>query len=835
MTAELSKDREKSISVFIGFLKKARLRWTLVILVSLIGLFAGLVSPSSNLASEDATAFLSHIEAIEQERLVREVRSQRFTTSLPADLIARIEGALETLSDASNKLDELGNTNTTLEFFTLGSEFSSLASAVKQLTTSPPPADILDWNSEVLSGLVSIFDTKSIVSGQSPLNQTIQVSNATILTKQSNALSELETILVFAETLGEEDKFKDVKRSLTVAAQSLKRDLDALGKVSPVISGSDATRLFELNQTLEKWHTTSVRSAYERSLALATAARLDSGSVSAAGITIPGVVINLLLPLLALGLAVDLMMILRRAIRWAARSMRTDDVRHHLRLFPWIPVLMLADAAANDRGGKALSVVAVLTHFLPPLALGYMVLTSADDLLVSIIAMLSVLGLAFVLLIAMRLLIHLPKIGLEEANFDQELPDPTIDLITIHLERIDVAWTTMMTVSGAVSVFFIAFLFVPAELLVDRSDITKAAETRAKLDAVYEQRLKEHRDTYLAWSKKVADQFHELTFLSAHLPENHAAYRLAEAMNEKPPLSSYPSAISNFDDVVEEERAALAELDLYDLNDLIEILYRNDMGDLSEAVNGIRDALAASPLSKDAMDALPAFVKPPKTTVVEGTVGKPIYGSVSNSKPVGIRVDVPLPYPYRVEVEKGGFAYHLQELPDREDVVHLTALMEKAGLAQVSAFDGYKEAYATFDKELGTLKLQIFGVEIDRRLANMASVIIVNVLLGLLLMRVVVANRVFASIEDAGGRSLLIASTSTSFMHGMNDNASIASVVTGLLVLVFPLCVIAIVVWSSWGGASDSSLLTIGLLLSAVLTAAIFSERHKLEKFQQNT
>lgn len=835
MTAELSKEREKSISVLIGFLKKARLRWTLVILVSLIGLFAGLVNPSNNVASQDATLLLSHIEALEEARFAQVVRSKHFNTSLPADLIARVESAIETLSDTSNKLDELGTTSTTLEYFTLGSEFSSLTSAVEHLTTSSPPANILEWNSEILTALISVSNTSSIATGQSLGNQTIQVSNATILTRQSNALLDLNNILIFAETLSEVGQFADLKQSLTTASQSLKSDLDALGKVPPAISSSDATRLVELNQVLENWHTTSVRTASERSLALVTAARLKSGSVSAAGFTIPGVVINLLLPLLALGLAVDLMMILRRATKWAERSMRADDVRHHLRLFPWIPILVVPDAAANDHGGKALSVVAVLVHFLPPLALGYMVITSAEDVLVSIIAMLSVLGLAFVLLIAIRLLIHIPTVGLEEANFYQKLPDPTIDLITIHLERIDVAWTTMMTVSGVVSVFFIAFLFVPSELLFDRSDITKAGATRTQLNSVYEQRLKEHRDTYLAWSKNVADQFHDLTFLSAHLPESHPAYQLAEAMNEKPPLSSYPSAISNFDDIVEEERAALTELDLYDLNDLIEILYRNDMGDLSESVNGIRDALAASPLSKDAMDALPAFVKPVKTTVEEGTVGKPLYGSVANTNPGGVRVEVPLPYPYRFAVEKGGFAYRLQELPDKNDVVHLTALMEEGGLARVSAFDGYAEAYSTFDKELGTLKLQIFGVEIDRRLANMVSVIVINVLLGLLLMRVLIANRVFASIEDTEGRSLLIASTSISFMNGMKSTASFTSVVSGLLVLVFPSCVIAIVVWSSWGGASDNSIPTIGLVLSVVLTAAIYNERRKLEMFQRDS
>lgn len=201
MTAELSKEREKSISVLIGFLKKARLRWTLVILVSLIGLFAGLASPTNNVASKEATSLLGHIEALEEAGFAQVVRSERFNTSLPADLIARVESKIGTLSDISNRLDELDSTNTTLEFFTLGTEFSSLTSAVEHLTTSSPPANILDWNSEILAALISVSDTSSITTGQSPGNQTIQVSNATILTRQSNALLELNNILVFAETL----------------------------------------------------------------------------------------------------------------------------------------------------------------------------------------------------------------------------------------------------------------------------------------------------------------------------------------------------------------------------------------------------------------------------------------------------------------------------------------------------------------------------------------------------------------------------------------------------------------------------------------------------------
>lgn len=801
-----------------------------MIFISFIGLCASLVGPSDDHAPKNVVSFLALIENLNEDQFAEQVRSRHFKEALPVDLIKEIESSVFSMALVSEQFEDLGVSNTTLRFFTLGPNFAGLSSAVERLSTKPLPPKLLDWTSESLSDLVTLSNVGQDIEAVKPIDLTVQLSNSNVLERYTNAGADLEAILLFAANLGDVEYFNPPRERLVAAAQALKRDLERLRQLPPPISSEKVSQIVELVRIVEEWDIVSLQTARERALASATAASLKSGSISAAGFTIPGVVINLLLPLLAFGLSVDLLLTLRRASVWVERYMQVDDVSRHLELFPWIPILVVTAQGSDDPDKKFLSAIAVIIHFSPPLALCYMVLTEGNVIVVTLVAMLSVFGTAAALILSLHVMLQMRSKGRQSAEFEQNLPDPMIDLMKIHLDRIDVAWTTVMTVSGIVSIFFIAFLFVPAALLGDRTDLARAKMTRSALEAVYEQRLKEHRDTYLAWSENVDDTFHELIFLSANLPDEHPAYQLAEQMLERPPLDTYPSAKSNLDDIVKEERADLAALDLYDLSDLTEILYRNDMDDLSGLLEEVRDSLARTPLPDDAMENLPSFVNPQQIQVKDGTVGRPLYGSVSTTNPGGAKISIPLPIPYRVEVEKAGFAYRLTELPARDDVEHFTEFLESNSIAKVAGFDGYERAFRSFDTQLGTLKLQVFGVEIDRVLANEVSVSILLVLQGLLLLRLVVATQIFCTIDDPKSLATLLASTNISFLHGTGGRRTLGLDVTGLALLAFPLCVLALVEWSSWGGQPRFSWSTIGCLLGVLLSFLIFMERRKLRR-----
>jgi hypothetical protein len=574
---------------------------------------------------------------------------------------------------------------------------------------------------------------------------------------------------------------------------------------------------------LEIWQVSNVATGVELAKARVTAGILESGSLSVAGFSIPGVASRLLLPVLALAISIDIILTLLKAVRWVEQSMKNSDAEYHVALFPWIPILVFGGRTQTGALSVLLSSIAAMIHLSPPIILLSLLVGATGSMAATVVAGVAIVSLAGCQVGSLWLISRLSKQSSDIASYRVNLNDPTVDQLKTHFERIDFAWMSLMTISGATSIFLIAFLFVPSELLGDRVELDQLRITRAALEEVYNQRFKEHRDTYSKWSNAVNDSFFELSFMQIHFPEEHPGYRLIEDLSQKPPLITYPSAKSNFDDIVTDDRASISQLDLVDIKDLIELLYRPDFEDLIEPLSLIRDSIKEQPLAEDAMAELPVFLKPLPIKGGEAPM-KMLYGSVSGS---GIELgspSAPLPITYRQEVEKGGFAYRLTPLPVRQRVDDFYEYMVDKGFARVGGFDEFSGAYKEFDKQLGTLKLSLFGVLVDRRVATTVASLIIVPLLALLLLRLIVAIRVVDDLDDQESCATILSATGITFLNDGAQLGATHAMVNSILLLAFPMFVLILIEWSSVSSGNawpwSAFAIVIGLLLAFLCVRA---------------
>lgn len=818
----LSKEREKTIEVLVGFLKKARLRWTLLLFICFVGLLANFASTSQPQMPSDALNVVRAYERLRDMDLAATTRSGSWQTWLPTEAITRIRDAQHALSEAKDRLAERGLANRSLELFTLGAEFEALADAISEFTDSPPPNDLLGWSGSQIDNLLRIFSgLETSATVETGTERQIHLGDTTVVERNADYSSILRDIKAFAEDINGAETAAEAK-AITNAVSIIKGNLVELSKPYPGWPDDIGEDLAIIAKSLEEWHVRKLASAIESAKAQIAAGELKAGSISAAGLSIPGIVIKLLLPLLAFGIAIDGVLTLSKAVRWSGNAMAQRDAAFHVGLFPWIPVLIFGGRTQTGAITRFLSWIALAIHLSPPVLLAMLIYGGTGFPVVTMIAVCAIFAVFVCQIATLRLIGQLSQQPSGEAHYKLDLNDPTVDLIKIHLERIDVAWTSLVTVSAAASIFFVAFLFVPAELLGDRIQLSKSGGIRSELEVVYDQRFKEHRDTYEAWSKTVHDAFHELTFMQFHFPENHPVYALIETLNEKPPLSTYPSAKSNFDDIVSEDRASLSQLDLYDVNDLTELLYLQDLDDIQSPLEEIRESIRATPLPEEVVADLPEFLQMREADATTDPPLEPLYGKVSGTGDSFSSPIPPLPVTYRQWVEKGGFAYRLTPLPERGDVEEFYAFMDDKGFARVEGFDRYAAAYADFDQQLGTLKLSLFGVEVDRRIAATVASWLILLLMALLLLRLIVARRAVDAIEDQESCATILFGTGVTFLNANGTERPLQAYCASTLLLAFPLLVMGLVRWSA-GAAADlpdwSSIPLIAGILLAVLSA----------------
>lgn len=805
------------------------MRWTLLLFISFVGLLANFASTNQPEIPQEAQQVLQSYERLSEARLAETVRSTGFQTWLPKDAIARIEDAQNALNEAKDKLAERGLENRALSFFTLGPEYDGLAGAVRELSAEPPPDNLISWEGSHFDNVITIYaGVDSAVTAQTGIERQTQLGDTAVVEKIPGVADSLQAVKELAEAIGSDEATAAQAETISKALATIETGLDELSKPFAGRPKDAIVDLANISGTMEKWHVSKLVSAIESAKAQVTAGELKAGSISAAGLSIPGVAIKLLLPLLALGIAIDIVLTLAKAVRWTGRHMVQRDAAFHVALFPWIPVLIFGGRSQTGTITKFLSWVALAVHLSPPVLLLALIYSGTGSPVVQTIGTLAITAVLACQIKTLQLIDQLSKQPSDEAVYKLGINDPTADLIKIHLERVDVAWTSLMTISGVASIFFIAFLFVPSELLSDRSQLTKVGGTRAALEVVYEQRFKDHRDTYEAWSKTVNDAFHQLTFMQIHFPEDHPGYALIETLSQKPPLYTYPSAKSNFDDIVTEDRASLNQLDFYDLNDLIELLYRPNLENLNGPLEEIRESIRAHPLPEEAVADLPDFLKISRGSEYTDLPLKLLYGKVAAP---GISVNsptTPLPITYRQWVEKSGFAYRLTPLPVRGKVDNLYAYIGDKGFSKVAGFDRYADAYTLFDKQLGTLKLSLFGVEVNRRLAATVASWLIVALIALLLMRLIVARRAIDGIDDEKSCATILYGTGVTFLNESGNTSSILAYGTSALLLVFPIFVLGLIEWSSTPSSDPLDWSLIAAIVGALLTVLCVGQRMAL-------
>ncbi len=749
--------------------------------------------------------------------------SSSWQTWLPGEAIARIRDAQHALSEAKDRLAERGLESRSLELFTLGAEFEALANAISEFTDSPPPSDLLSWSGSQINDLLRIYTgLETFAAAETGTERQIDLGDTTVVERNPGYSSTLRDIEAFAEKINGAETAAEAK-AITNAVSVIEGSLLELSKPYPGWPEDIGEDLASIAKTLEEWHVWKLSSAVESAKAQIAAGELNAGSISAAGLSIPGIVIKFLLPLLAFGIAIDIVLTLSKAVRWVGNAMAQQDAAFHVGLFPWIPVLIFGGRAQTGAITKLLSWIALAIHLSPPVLLAVLIYGGTGFPVVTMIAVCAVFAVFVCQIATLRLIGQLSQQPSDEVHYKLEINAPTADLIRIHLERIDVAWTSLITVSAAASIFFVAFLFVPAELLGDRLQLSKSGGIRSELEVVYDQRFKEHRDTYEAWSKTVDDAFHQLTFMQIYFPENHPGYALIETLNEKLPLSTYPSAKSNFDDIVSEDRASLSQLDLYDVNDLIELLYLQNLDDIQSPLEEIRESIRATPLPEEVVPDLPDFLQMRQADATTDPPLEPLYGKVSGTRDSFSSPSPPLPITYRQWVEKGGFAYRLTPLPQRGEVDEFHAFMNDKGFTRIEGFDLYAAAYADFDQQLGTIKLSLFGVEVDRRIAATVASWLILLLMALLLLRLIVARRTVDAIEDQESCATILFGTGVTFLNASGTERPLQAYCASTLLLAFPLLVIGLIRWFAAPSADllDRSLIpVVASILLAVLSAS---------------
>lgn len=809
----ISKERESSVAVLIGLLKKARIRWALLLFISFVGLLAHLASSNQPEIPKDAQHVLKAVERLNQARFPGIVRSNDLRAWLPDKAVSRIEDALHTLSQLNDQLAERGLDSQAIRFFTLGPEYDGLANATRALRSMPPPDSLLRWKAaDVDNVLTVIVGLDPGASAQTTIVSQIEVGGTAVVKRTPALAEDLRAIREFAGTIGSDDANAAAASSILEALVIIENELIKLREPFPNWPAGIGVDLAHLSQVLEDWQISELGTAVEIANAQVAAGQLRAGSVSAVGLSIPGIVIKLLLPLLALAIAIDIVLTLAKAHSWARRFMVQQDAAFHVALFPWIPILIFEKRTRATLTSRLLSWVALAIHLAPPAFLVVLIFDAIASPVVAGIAVTAIVATLGCQIQTLSLINRLSSEAPDGVAIAHDLSDPTAELIKTHLERIDVAWTSLMTVSGAVSIFFVAFLFVPSEILGDRSQLGRVADTRTALNEVYEQRFKEHRDTYEEWSETVDDAFHQLTFLQTHFPEDHPAYALSESLNQSPPLLSYPSAKSNFDDIVSEDRASLDQLDHYDINDLIEILYRPNLIDLIDPLEEIKASIRSRPLQQETVNELPEFLADNLKGAGAEPMLVPLYGTVSHTGVTAVTPSVPLPLTYRQWVEKGGFSYRLTPLPERETVDEFYVYMGQKGFTKVAGFDRYVDAYAELDKHLGTLKLNLFGIEIDRRLAATVSPWLIVPLIALLLLRLIVARRAIGWVGSHESCVAILSGSGTTLLSDSGSSRPLMAHASSALFLVFPIFVLGLICWSS-------SPTTIGLDWSLVAAA----------------
>lgn len=752
---------EKLVEAFEGYLRYVRRRWTALILVSVVGLIADLAAvekPSVRNIPPDAGALA---DVAVQSDIAGAIHADPFGSWLNEQRIDEIDRIADAIVRVGRQISATGRDARSFEFFSIHpasvGHYRDAASAMREAL---PPKDIRRWDASQLRDMSVLLSPQAL---------------------EPHLRRDIDEVRADTEALLRSDLSGD----LTNALAALRTDLDRLDRVIAEIAPYPATgmadqdtvgkQLLQLSDLMYKTGFNYVGPLTDATAAERISENLESGSVSVLDFHIPGGILQLVLPWLAVALAFEMCSCLAQARAWSddrfAGSARADIVS----LFPWLPgtIVLRSSASSTDRmlmSGIAVAAMIAPTALLFPLVLG----SEGTVFVASICALVLLTWLSLVSLSRFR---RLGRATSANTRPSDALEAPEVVSLRQHLNRAATTWTASMTVSTTVSLFFLVIVFVPPELMGNREELALAHRTRDSLAQVYQQRFHDHYEDFAKWCQTACDEFEAVTIVDLQFGDGHPLVSDVKAFVGQEPLHSYAFAVGAVRDLVLESRARFPNLDLGDAKDAIELLYRDSLEPFAMRATQLSRKIATAP--PETTDYLPSFLKSP---------------------PPSDNMTVPVPYPYRKYVERDGFVTNLIPLPPRGDAAHFVEFAERRGFVTMAAFDTYVSAFNRFDEAIGLIKLRIAGIDVDRGVAGRVASVAISAIMWLLLVRLFVARRLIQRYAADGYTKRSIvglpgAMFVVRFRHGRLEN--LARAFRSGMLIAWPLAVQALVVVSA--------------------------------------
>jgi hypothetical protein len=601
----------------------------------------------------------------------------RWVATVPREQIERTSSAVSTAGSALERLD-ISATGAT--FFTTSPRIDHELQAVAGLSEHPLPSDLAAWSRGQFDDVATLLGARSTTPSTTEIAD-LRAARAALEGARADsrgiAIAEqgIEALNAFDSAVSELDRTPPPV-DLTLAGQA-KHIVDLMGTLGMTDVGA-----LELAG--------EARSATQS---------LRDGSLSVLGFTVPGLVVRVLVPILALGITIDLLIGALRARAFARRAVAATDVSLILAGFPWR--VTPTDALAWPRRLRTLFGVLAPVPLVLSLA-AIVPLTLAGDTRTAVVGLTLLALAACAAVAAVRVVAHATG-GSPTLLSAGEGADLRLDLAKEQLDSVNSTVSLLLLACVTTLSFFLAFMLVPRALLLQGNRIASLLETRNGFDRAYTQRLRDQGKTYSDWCDEAGcTPWANFGFAANAVPEGHPAAPLLKTLWEQPIVRAEMSATDSVKDLVTESHALLPDLDQDDVGHVREILYRDSFAPVVSLLGELQRINAETPLPREVLEHLPDGVKQP-----------PSAG-----------MTVPFTFPYRTMVERGGFADRLAALPREDQVQAWLDFMKANGLDRVRGFDVLAGALADLNAEIGKTKLKIAGVEVQRAVAGDAALIV---------------------------------------------------------------------------------------------------------------
>ena len=675
-----------TVSGFLEHLEHARYRVSLLIALALAASLAWWVAGKSEAAIPLFENVVFAEKDISSSSRALDIELERLASWLEESDPAPIE-------QATSKLQQLGDTlgirgaAEALSFFSLSNEFEVYLGAWSRLRLHQLPHDWKQWT-------------------QSQCNDFVTLANAySQPASEKKSISDIRKVLLSAQLL--DGQSPQVKQGMD-ALEALDTGLRHATKKKAVEPTEIPKALGLLTKAMEDMGLNKVSSVLKVQDARAARRALELGSLDAAGFSIPGLAIRLLVPLTALAISIDLLLCLCRISKLATQYLTRAEVAMGLSGLPWLfsPPDIGADGRLKSVAlAKIFALLAATSFALVPLVLSG---TAGLQKLFGLLCLVATLVIQ-VFCVRSLALFH------GAASEPQTKTDETVrgKLASQRMKAASSALTGVLIACAATLAFFLAFSLIPRHLQGDNAKLHKEAKVLQVLESSYGQRLREQPQIFVEWCKGGCEPWVLFSFAAEQLAEDHPAKSLLKLIASDPIVKAQAQTMARMPDLIGESLARFEDLDPEDVGLVVELLYRENYDSVVEKLTQLQRVLATNPAPEIA-----AYL--PKSVTEQ-----PVSG-----------ISPPFVAPYRVIVERGGFADLLRPLPPPGDVEALLSSINEMGASRVVGFKTYEGELAGLDAELGRVHLKLAGVTVPQVVARDVA------LISLCLLSLVLAGRI---------------------------------------------------------------------------------------------